>query len=67
MVRRYTLRRPIVGFCRHERRVITIPAGTVITVMFRSGAGIASTEFEGQAILVPAEDIERNAVCAEVQ
>ena len=66
MVRTYSLVRPVVGFSRDEKRIVTVPAGALIRLVVVPGqVGITSTVFEGLTILLQYQDIERNGVDVE--
>ena len=63
MVRTYSLVRPVIGFSRDEKRIVTIPAGaTIRLVVSAGGMGITGTLFHGRVILLQYQDIERNGV-----
>ena len=67
MVRTYSVIRPVIGFSRDDKRIVTIPAGALIRlVVVPGGVGITATVFEGRAILLQYEDIERNGVNVEI-
>jgi len=58
MLRAYSLVKSVTAFCPDDRQVVTIPAGRLITLIFREPAiGIVSTIFEGRRMMVPYEDI----------
>jgi hypothetical protein len=61
VLRRYVLIRPVVGFREDTKQVLTIPAGTVITLPERqTPVGIASFLWDGHTVMVFREDVEDN-------
>jgi hypothetical protein len=68
MVQSYSLLRPVIGFFRDDRQVVTMPAGTLIELLVRQpGVGITHSLFEGRPIMVQYEDIESNGMLVEVR
>ena len=58
----YTIRRPILGFCLKARAVVNIPAGAVVTLTATSASvGVCLARWEGQAMYVFREDVERTS------
>ena len=59
----FRLLRPIIGFCPMTNWVVTIPAGTTLTLeRFRGEPGVCSAYWNGQAIYAQSVDIEENSV-----
>lgn len=60
---RYTLVRPIVGFCPATRAVMTIPAGATITLdATKAPVGACPARWDGQEVYVCLEDVQDCAV-----
>ena len=59
----FRLLHPIIGFCPMTNRVVTIPAGTTLTLeRFRGEPGVCSAYWNGHAIYAQSVDIEENSV-----
>jgi hypothetical protein len=61
MIQRYTLLQSVLGFRIAPARVAEISAGSIVTVAIGSiwGWNQIRAEFDGQTVMVAAEDIER--------
>jgi len=60
---KYRLLYPIIGFCQSLKRVVTIPAGTTITLSASPPEiGLCPVSRDGRVILATRKDVEENSV-----
>jgi hypothetical protein len=63
VVHRYKLIRPIVGFSKTDRKVLTIPAGETISLgLSKATVGACDALWDSRPVFVFREDVEQNAV-----
>ena len=54
---------PIIGFCQSLKRLVTIPAGTTITLSATPPEiGVCRVTWDGRVILALRKDVEENSV-----
>ena len=60
---KYRLLHPIIGFCQSLKRLVTIPAGTTITLSATPPEiGVCPFTWDGRRILALRKDVEKNSV-----
>ena len=60
---KYRLLYPIIGFCKSLKRVVTIPAGTTITLSAGPPEiGVCPVSWDGRVILTTRKDVKENSV-----
>jgi hypothetical protein len=60
---RYKLIRPIVCFCKTDRKVLTIPAGETVSLdPSKVTVGVCDAIWNDRPIFVFREDVEQNAM-----
>ena len=61
----YRLIRPIIGFCKTDKKVLTIPTGESLTLApIASAVGVCDAYWNNRPVFVFREDVERNAIAA---
>jgi len=64
---KYTLFKVVVGFCRRDRAIITLPIGSEIHVMHLHPhrSSIVNVFWEGRSVAVFGHDLEASGTLAE--
>jgi len=63
---KYTLFKPVVGFCRRDRAITTIPIGADIQVLHPFRSGMVDVFWEGHPVAVFVQDLEASGTVGEV-
>jgi len=60
---KYRLLYPLIGFCQSLKRLVTIPAGTTVTLFTTPPEiGVCRVTWDGRVILALRKDVEENSV-----